>query len=396
MRELVALRSYTDIFLHYAKSRNSFWFSNFLKQQVLLFDKIGIVGGVTPNSAILDTDFELSNDDKADLRYLEENNLIFDFESYMETFSHGQTPSLPTDFIPPPNVETVAYKDNIFYGTTPNGPYEFILPLNVAKDLTRISQAKAKLINEYSKHWDALFRRSKSKAKKKTSSFERELMEEYHLTYSDADIEEMTKYGELLDKRRESELPHQLNNDALELRYWALIMESLEQELDVVTILPYSMYTHNIPNSKKSDVVQIVINQLPLPDGLTPWEQIIDYKNDPSTKNNVLALRRWISKISSENLSRAEIDDELQWLMNEFRSHIKLHKMKTNTETLETIVKAPLEIIEDLIKFKFSKIPDPFFALKKRQISLMEAELNTPGREIAYLIKTKELFDTNE
>ncbi len=406
MRELVALRSYTDIFHRYAKSQNPLWLSNFLKQQVLLFDKIGIVGGVTPNSTIInteiDTDFELSNDDKADLQYLEKNNLIFDFESYMDDFSHGQTPNFPTDFSPPPNVEMVAYRDNIFYGTTPNSPYEFILPLNVAKDLMRISQAKAKLINENRKQWDVVFRRSKSNAKKKINSLEREMMDKHHLTYTDAELEEMiareemSEFDELLDKLREGELPHQLNNDALELRYWALVMETLEQALDIVTILPYSMYTQKIPKSKKSDVVQIIINQLPLPDSATPWEQIIDYKNDPSTKNNILALRRWISKISSENLSSAEIDDELQWLMNEFRSHIKLHKMKTNTETLETIVKAPLEIIEDLIKLKISKIPEPFFALKKRQISLMEAELNTPGREIAYLIKTKELFDTNK
>jgi hypothetical protein len=75
---------------------------------------------------------------------------------------------------------------------------------------------------------------------------------------------------------------------------------------------------------------------------------------------------------------------------------MKVHKMKTNTETLEVIVKAPLEIIEDLVKLKFSKIPEPFFAIKKRQINLMEIELNAPGREISYIIKTQEAFQPHE
>jgi hypothetical protein len=386
MRELIALRSYSDIFHRYAKKQNSFGLSNFLKQQVLLFDKIGIVGGVTPNAVTSNPDFELSRDDRADLRYLENNNLIFDFETYMETFSHGQTPNPFSDFNPPPDLKMVTYRDNIFYGSTPDGPYEFTLPLNVAKDLMSISQAKEKLISQNRKNWATLRKRSKSKLKENISSFEREI----------AELDEMIEHDKKLDKLLEGELPYQLNMEALELRYWALLMESFEESFDVVTILPHSMYTQRIPNSRKFDAVQIVINQLPLPDSMTPWEQIIDYKNDPNTKGNNLALRRWISKISSENLSRAEIDDELHWLMNEFRSRIKLHKMKANTETLETIIKAPLEIIEDLIKFKFSKIPEPFFALKKRQISLMETELNAPGREIAYLIKTQEIFDRNE
>ena len=75
---------------------------------------------------------------------------------------------------------------------------------------------------------------------------------------------------------------------------------------------------------------------------------------------------------------------------------MKIHKMKANTETLEVMVKAPLEIVENLIKLKFSKIPEPLFALKKRQINLMEAELNAPGREMAYIIKARDTFQFNE
>src|SRR5690606_17726888 len=113
-------------------------------------------------------------------------------------------------------------------------------------------------------------------------------------------------------------------------------------------------------------------------------------------QKNLLNLRRWIRKISSENLPSTEIEEEIEWLINEFQTHMKFHKMKANTETLEVIVKTPLEIIENLVKLKLSKLPEPLFALKKRQITLIEAELNAPGRELAYIIKSKDAFQSDE
>lgn len=179
------------------------------------------------------------------------------------------------------------------------------------------------------------------------------------------------------------------------IRLMSIVMEATKG-ITTVTTIPYTEYTRELPNSSKSDVAQLVISKLPLPSNETPWEQIIDYRNDPENQNNFLGLRQWIRKISKDELSKAEIEDEIEWRINEFQNHMKLHKMKANAETLEVMVKAPLEIIENLIKFKLSKIPEPFFALKKRQINLMEAELNAPGREMAYIIKTRDTFQSQE
>ena len=107
-------------------------------------------------------------------------------------------------------------------------------------------------------------------------------------------------------------------------------------------------------------------------------------------------MRRWIRKISTDELSKAEIEEEIEWLINEFHKHMKYHKIKADTETIEVLVKAPLEIIENLVKLKLSKIPEPFFALKKRQLMLMEAEINAPSKEMAYIIKTRETFQSHE
>jgi hypothetical protein len=143
---------------------------------------------------------------------------------------------------------------------------------------------------------------------------------------------------------------------------------------------------------RKAEVIKIILNLLPIPDDSVPWEQILDYRNDPDSKERAFSLRRWISRVSGEKLSVSEIQDEAEWLIHEYQKHMNLHKMKTNLMTLEALVKTPLEVLENLVKIKWSKLPDPLFAIKKRTVSILEAELNAPGRELSYIIKTNETF----
>ena len=222
-------------------------------------------------------------------------------------------------------------------------------------------------------------------------------------------LEEIKKLNKLLKKSlnnqkeisslqdKVDELDSIKKQHAIFLRMLSLVMETTKK-VTVVTTLPYTEYTRNLPNSKKSYVAQIVVNKLPLPDNETPWEQIIDYRNDSESQKNLLTLRRWIRKISTDDPSSTEIEieEELEWLMNEFQTHMKVHKMKENTATIEVLAKALPGTIENLIKLNFSKIPEPFFAVKKRKLSLMEAELNAPGKEISYIIKAQDAFQSNE
>jgi hypothetical protein len=136
----------------------------------------------------------------------------------------------------------------------------------------------------------------------------------------------------------------------------------------------------------------VIIKNLPLPDNSTPWEQIIDFRDDSKSRQHLISLRRWIRKLSSETLTTQEIHEELEYLINEFSKSMKLNKMKSNKRTIETLIKLPLELLENALKLKLSKFPEPFFALNERHVSLLEAELNSPGREIAYLIKAREAF----
>lgn len=189
---------------------------------------------------------------------------------------------------------------------------------------------------------------------------------------------------------------HEINESkevlSILVRLSALKMGSVDKKASFIPLLSFPDYYSEIPASRKSDVVEIIINKLPLPSPTTSWEAILDYRSDSGTKESLRALRNWIRKISSENLTAGEIEDELESLMDEFNNHMRLHKLKADTEALQTLVKAPLSLLENLLRIKPTEIINPLFTFRKRQISLMDAEINAPGKEISYIFKANEAF----
>jgi hypothetical protein len=161
---------------------------------------------------------------------------------------------------------------------------------------------------------------------------------------------------------------------------------------DAYPILP-TLSRSPTPNAAtKNDVVQIVLKAMPTPDESVSWEQIIEYRNDPDSAGKFWGLRNWMNEVAKSSLSATEIEDKLEYLMYQYQQHINLHKLKTNTGTLETVIVTGAEILENLMKVNWGKIAKGLFALKHRQISLLECELNAPGKEVAYIIKARNIF----
>jgi len=158
-------------------------------------------------------------------------------------------------------------------------------------------------------------------------------------------------------------------------------------------------YNHALPASrreaKQAEILQILLKSMPIPDDATPWEQIIEFRKDADSMAKFLALRNWMNETARAKLTPVEVEEKLEYLMSQYQRHMQLHKMKTNPGTLETILVSSAEILENLIKFKFSKLAKALFTIRHRKISLIEGELTSPGSEMAYMIKTRETFQTS-
>jgi hypothetical protein len=144
--------------------------------------------------------------------------------------------------------------------------------------------------------------------------------------------------------------------------------------------------------SRKSEVLDVILSGVPIPSEDTSWEQIIDFRSDPDSRGKFLALQTWITDMVHGDLTSSELSEKLEYLLHEYGQHMKLHQMKANAGVFQTITTFGAELAENLMKLKLRNTADLLFSAKTRKIALLEAELNAPGREIAYIFRARERF----
>lgn len=163
------------------------------------------------------------------------------------------------------------------------------------------------------------------------------------------------------------------------------------QEKDFFPILK-TFNTFQKPN-KKSAVVQFLLNDIPEPDITTPWEKIIDFRNDEDARNKYLALMNWVNKASMSQLSLNDLQEEYEFLYSEYIKHIKIHKLKYNNSLLEILVNAGAGLLMAFQSGEFVGAIKNLFTMNVTHAKLMEEESKLPGKEVAYIYHVKEKFN---
>lgn len=144
----------------------------------------------------------------------------------------------------------------------------------------------------------------------------------------------------------------------------------------------------------EDEVVRFALKSVPEPDfETTPWEQILDFRNDSDTKKLLAYFRHWLSEIRKKSLTYRELSEELEYFCHKYEEHIKVQKMKVNRGTLETLLMIPAEMIEGVVHLKPTQAVKALFTFKRQRLALREAEMKAPGRDLAYLIKVREEFE---
>lgn len=174
------------------------------------------------------------------------------------------------------------------------------------------------------------------------------------------------------------------------IRHLALILKA--QNFNAIPLIQNEHSYEFIENVEKTDIIQITLEAIPTPDDNVPWEQIFDFRADPDSLTKFLALRNWINETARAEISAIECKEKLEFLINQYERHMKLHDMKYHKGVFETILTSTAEIAENIAKLKFSKITQLLFSIKGKKLALMEEEIKAPGNEVAYISKTKGAF----
>jgi hypothetical protein len=187
------------------------------------------------------------------------------------------------------------------------------------------------------------------------------------------------------------------NMFGLQARQIAIQLRLL-QNADAYPILS-SFLPHTPEPEAKGDVIEVVLNEFPVPDEKTPWEQIKEFRDDPDSREKFFALKNWMNEVARLGLPRNEVEDKLRACMADYVGHMKFHRMKTRQETLKTLLYsegfftgAQLTGWSHLITTA-GIVLSPLFTIAQHRIKLMEAERNAPSREVAYIIESQKTFN---
>ena len=145
--------------------------------------------------------------------------------------------------------------------------------------------------------------------------------------------------------------------------------------------------------TKSSNIINIVIDAMPIVHPETPLEHIIEFKQNEENYNRFVNLRNWVTEMLHSDLSENEIKEKLEFLINEYERYLKLHKIKYGRGLFKTVVLGGAEMIENIIKFKLKDIAQGIFSVTEQNAELMLSELDAPGREISYLLKANKSFN---
>jgi hypothetical protein len=142
----------------------------------------------------------------------------------------------------------------------------------------------------------------------------------------------------------------------------------------------------------KDQLFEIILDDLHIPHETVPWADVFDFRSDPTSQQQLRALRLWIADMSKGNLTYSEAVDKVEYLKDEYRSHMKGAGIKTANAFIKALVVGGAEVIENALKFRLKNLAETSFKLLEAKGDLLEAERNAPGRELAYVIRAVDSF----
>jgi len=177
--------------------------------------------------------------------------------------------------------------------------------------------------------------------------------------------------------------------DALS-RGYAELFRWMLPEAAIVPLL--STFNETTVEGKRSAVIRVALNHLPLPSAETPWEAILDWRRDEEATVRFRRLRHWINTLVRGGLQPSEAGDAIATLIDDYATYMHRIHRRLRKARWEVVATTGAEVLENLVSLRFSNVAARLFDVLKGEVSLRESELEAPGREVAYLVHARDRF----
>ncbi|UOE47396.1 hypothetical protein MTO98_23605 [Mucilaginibacter sp. SMC90] len=159
-----------------------------------------------------------------------------------------------------------------------------------------------------------------------------------------------------------------------------------------IPIINSAFFDSAFPAQQKSLVVNTIFKKFPTIKDDTSIDAIKEFKADKEAIDNLYTLRDYINNIAREQLTISEVEDRIDYFLNQYEKSLELHKFRYNYTTFESVIKMTADVAENLVKFQFSKAFEGYLSFKNQHVDLLMEERKLQGRELAYISQVKETF----
>jgi hypothetical protein len=178
-------------------------------------------------------------------------------------------------------------------------------------------------------------------------------------------------------------------------RFW---QHSTGQEHSAIRSKPLPAEVEQLLGFQRSsaNVIDVVLDKLPMPSELTPWEAILDFKADTEAQGYLQGPKVWMADVARQKLPANEARDRLEWLLSQHQKHLKTHKLSYCWGFLGATFVAATDVLGGL--GSYGKVAGPVavgavVTIAAKKIELMKAELSNPAKEVSYIVKARERFE---
>jgi hypothetical protein len=145
-------------------------------------------------------------------------------------------------------------------------------------------------------------------------------------------------------------------------------------------------------SARTEELFDLILSKFPIPNASVPLQDIVEFRKEAKTQELLLQFRYWMNKVMRSEVSPTELDDEIEFLMNEYSRCMKHAKMKYRLGTIRVIATLPAEFVENVVRLRFRNAVEAIFKLVDRKVELIEAKSSAPGRELSYILLANERF----
>jgi hypothetical protein len=178
------------------------------------------------------------------------------------------------------------------------------------------------------------------------------------------------------------------------IRVKSYMLNNLEEEKGDLFFIPL-VKKLTLPDSsiaQKAEVVNLVIEKFPYPNGTISWEQLLEFKHNPDNVGRLTGVRVWMNKFEGSSLTINEVRDELDYHLYKYEKALTAARIKYQVGIFEGLIIGGAGLLENTLKLNFSKIAKGIFSAKVSKANIIEADLKAPGHELSYIYKANEKF----